>query len=210
MQSSAVILLLIPTAVYSFVLSSGAHSQLRAVKDISAFAGFDQQFVCSLAKGGIRSERRPSSVQMSASRDLVVVGAGYLGSMLVKEYKSKYPAARVIAETRLAIHANIVRSHCHLIFCSNTAQIRSTSKHTELKQIGAEPRTREQRPAGEKVDNVVFCAPPGGNDDYVGEVQVVPFQAPKQLHISLSAPGPGRRVSFALLISFHSAAGISG
>ncbi|EKX53168.1 hypothetical protein GUITHDRAFT_64569 [Guillardia theta CCMP2712] len=82
---------------------------------------------------------------MSHQRDLLVVGAGTLGSLLIQQHKEKFPEARVVAETR------------------------TDAKHEALKSLGAEARTVSQA-GDEKFANVVFCAAPGGNDNYAAEV----------------------------------------
>jgi len=83
---------------------------------------------------------------MSDKRDLLVVGAGVLGGLLVKQHKEKFPEAKIVAETR------------------------TEAKHAVLRELGADPRTADQSKGAEKATNVVFCVPPGKQDDYAGEL----------------------------------------
>lgn len=80
--------------------------------------------------------------------DLWVVGAGTLGELVCKSYKSQNPSAVVIAETA------------------------TPSRHEQLRSYGVEPRLRSERTEKEAklAKNVVICIPPSANKDYVGEV----------------------------------------
>jgi len=62
---------------------------------------------------------------------------------------------------------------CYVSFlkCGSTVS-RSKNRHDELRADGAEPRTLEEAAlSAEKHPNVVFCAAPGGNDDYPAAVR---------------------------------------
>jgi len=79
---------------------------------------------------------------------LLIVGAGTLGSLIVKQHRAAFPTARIVAETR------------------------STTRHDALRADGAETRTSEEAAlSAETMANVVFCVAPGGNDDYVANVR---------------------------------------
>ena len=86
-----------------------------------------------------------TSLRAANDRDLLVIGAGVLGGMLIEQHKAMYPDATIIAETR------------------------TTDKHSALKAKGATCRTVDDPPI-EAQPNVVFCAAPGANPDYPGEV----------------------------------------
>lgn len=81
----------------------------------------------------------------AGANDLLVIGAGTLGAMLIEQHKERYPEATVIAETR------------------------TTAKHADLQAKGAVCRTIEDEAIAAQ-PNVVFCAAPGANADYPGEV----------------------------------------
>ena len=101
------VLFLVPGAVYSFLLTPKD-------KDISTLWRSCRGSSCPFSKSGPTLERRAAadSYQMSASNDLLIVGAGYLGRMLIKEYKSIFPGARVIAETRFVLKPSFTQNDC--------------------------------------------------------------------------------------------------
>ncbi len=91
--------LLAPIFAGAFVLTG--NPQIKTdLKDKIGIPRFNQANICRNSKEGHRLGTRPCSASMSSSSDLLVVGAGYLGGMLVSEYKSIFPTARIIAETR--------------------------------------------------------------------------------------------------------------
>ena len=51
----------------------------------------------------------PAKMCASGDRDLLIVGAGTLGSLLVKQHRAEFPTARIVAETR---------SLSHLLLCA--------------------------------------------------------------------------------------------
>jgi hypothetical protein len=85
-------------------------------------------------------------IRASSDRDLMVIGAGVLGGLLIEQHKERFAEATVIAETI------------------------STDKHEALQAKGAICRTRDDPPI-DPMPNVVFCAAPGKNPDYPGEVK---------------------------------------
>ncbi|CAM9174545.1 unnamed protein product [Discosporangium mesarthrocarpum] len=91
--------------------------------------------------------RRIFQAAMSVKQDdLYIVGAGYLGTLIGKQWREKFPSATIYAETR------------------------TTSKHDVLRAEGVTPILRHLRKEGQRCTNVVFCASPSGNEDYSGEV----------------------------------------
>ncbi|CAM9487033.1 unnamed protein product [Choristocarpus tenellus] len=100
-------------------------------------------------RGGALAEslgQSGSQLGMSGSNDLYIVGAGYLGKLIGKQWREKFPSATIYAETR------------------------STTKHEALRNSGLSPTLRGSREEGKRFANVVFCAAPSGNDNYSGEV----------------------------------------
>ena len=85
-------------------------------------------------------------LRASSDRDLMVIGAGVLGGLLIEQHKERFAEAAVFAETI------------------------STDKHAALQAKGAICRTRDDPPI-DPMPNVVFCAAPGKNPDYPGEVK---------------------------------------
>uniref|UniRef100_A0A7S1N238 NAD(P)-binding domain-containing protein n=1 Tax=Eutreptiella gymnastica TaxID=73025 RepID=A0A7S1N238_9EUGL len=77
--------------------------------------------------------------------ELLVVGCGVLGRLIAQKWKEVHGSnARVVGETR------------------------SDASHAELLALGIEPQIKGE--GGERTySNVVFCAPPTGNDDYPQE-----------------------------------------
>jgi len=65
---------------------------------------------------------------------------------VAEQYLAKFPGSNVVAETR------------------------SDTRHESLRALGVNPRTRDS-PDAPKATNVVFCAAPGGNEDYPAEVR---------------------------------------
>ena len=51
----------------------------------------------------------PTKMCAAGDRDLLIVGAGTLGSLLVKQHRAAFPTARIVAETR---------SRSHLLLCA--------------------------------------------------------------------------------------------
>jgi prephenate dehydrogenase len=85
-------------------------------------------------------------LRASSDRDVLVIGAGVLGGLLVEQHKERFAEAAVIAETI------------------------TTDKHAALQAKGAVCRTKDDPPI-DPMPNVVFCAAPGKNPDYPGEVK---------------------------------------
>mmetsp|Transcript_40925 Transcript_40925/g.49667 ORF Transcript_40925/g.49667 Transcript_40925/m.49667 type:complete len:370 (+) Transcript_40925:234-1343(+) len=82
----------------------------------------------------------------ASSNNLLIVGPGVLGSLVGQQWLKLFPDAVV------------------------TGQTNTTTRHSELKDLGIVPRTKEE--AGEeRFPYVIFCAPPSGSTDYVGEVR---------------------------------------
>jgi hypothetical protein len=90
------LLVIAPIFTSAFVLTPNSQSK-GVLKDFTGIHGFNPASICHNSK---ESRRSPTRTSMSSSSDLLIVGAGYLGGMLVSEYKSIFPTARVIAETR--------------------------------------------------------------------------------------------------------------
>eukprot|EP00271_Cylindrocystis_brebissonii_P000828 TRINITY_DN11011_c0_g1_i1.p1 TRINITY_DN11011_c0_g1~~TRINITY_DN11011_c0_g1_i1.p1 ORF type:complete len:364 (-),score=45.21 TRINITY_DN11011_c0_g1_i1:659-1750(-) len=93
-----------------------------------------------------------SSVPLEIGTDLLIVGPGVLGKLVAKSWRQAFPDAHVVGQTR------------------------TNTRHEELKALGITPAMRDDATAGEGNDKssfpfVIFCAPPYGNDDYVGEVR---------------------------------------
>lgn len=49
-------------------------------------------------------------------------------------------------------------------------QTKTTNNHDALKSLGIVPALKDEQ-ATKKYSYVVFCAPPYGNDDYIGEIR---------------------------------------
>lgn len=90
--------------------------------------------------------RGGATMRASSDRDVLVIGAGVLGGLLVEQHKERFAEAAVIAETI------------------------TTDKHPALQAKGAVCRTKDDPPI-DPMPNVVFCAAPGKNPDYPGEVK---------------------------------------
>ena len=75
--------------------------------------------------------------------DLLVIGAGVLGMLVARRWKTLHPSANVTLKFRSV----------------------NTTRNAEMEKEGFKIITKE---GGEKLVNpfVVFCAPPTGNDDY--------------------------------------------
>lgn len=81
--------------------------------------------------------------------DIWVVGAGTLGMLAIKEWKEKFPASNIVAETR------------------------SDTRHAELLSMGVIPKLRSDRTDDNRMTAryVLISLPPSSNkEDYVGEV----------------------------------------
>jgi len=81
--------------------------------------------------------------------DLLIVGAGYLGEIIGTLWLKSGDSKRVFAETR------------------------SNRKHNVLSGKGMQPLLRAERNQHpfNQWHNIVFCASPSGNDNYVGELE---------------------------------------
>jgi hypothetical protein len=81
--------------------------------------------------------------------DIWIVGAGTLGMMAVKEWKTMFPESNIVAETR------------------------SDSRHAELISMGVTPRLRSERCEADDMTAryLLISLPPSSNkEDYVGEI----------------------------------------
>lgn len=78
------------------------------------------------------------------NHSLLVIGAGDLGLRVARAWRERFPTARIVAETL------------------------SPSRHSLLREAGAEPRLRSDAPPGH-FDRVAFCVPP--SDDYAAEAE---------------------------------------
>ena len=78
-----------------------------------------------------------------ARDELLIVGAGALGQAVAQQWRAALgPGARVVGETR------------------------TTATHDALRALGIVPQVRGSD-GGCQYSNVLFCAPPSGNDDYL-------------------------------------------
>ncbi|KAJ1461273.1 hypothetical protein M885DRAFT_507162 [Pelagophyceae sp. CCMP2097] len=95
---------------------------------------------------GLAAPRRLASLQAqkggASSDELLIVGCGYLGVRVASRWTAAY--GKVVGETR------------------------STKLHADIAAAGASPRLRDQRD-GAKYPYVLFCAPPGANQDEYAE-----------------------------------------
>ncbi|BDA51136.1 hypothetical protein COCOBI_18-0110 [Coccomyxa sp. Obi] len=82
----------------------------------------------------------------TASKDLLIVGPGVLGSYLGKLWLERFPSAKVVGQTN------------------------SDASHDRLRSLNIQPRTKDEA-GSEKFPFVVFSAPPSGSTDYVAEVK---------------------------------------
>eukprot|EP00850_Spirogloea_muscicola_P002785 SM000011S18963 [mRNA] locus=s11:167333:169836:+ [translate_table: standard] len=84
----------------------------------------------------------------AGGKDLLVVGAGVLGSLVAQLWLQSHPESRVVGQTR------------------------TMSRHDELRALGVLPVVEEglaARPIA--FPSAIFCAPPSGSDDYPAEVR---------------------------------------
>lgn len=90
------------------------------------------------------------------SRDLLVVGPGILGTLVAQSWISTLEEEEAGASVERVF-----------------GMTRTEAKHEELRRLGVVPllRTDPLLNDGQKFPFVIFCAPPYGNDDYVGEVR---------------------------------------
>ncbi|GAB5360370.1 hypothetical protein AAMO2058_000621700 [Amorphochlora amoebiformis] len=83
-------------------------------------------------------------------KDILVIGCGTLGERVARAWKTSYPDAKVVGETK------------------------GDSRHTSFQQHGITPRLADSKEAlsgEEKFPYVVFSAPPSASSDYVGAVK---------------------------------------
>jgi threonine dehydrogenase-like Zn-dependent dehydrogenase len=80
--------------------------------------------------------------------DLWIVGAGTLGSLAARQWKQRYPEAKIVAETS------------------------SESRHAEYSSMGVTPRLRKDRSENDEftAKNVLICVPPSGATEYDEEL----------------------------------------
>ncbi|GBG83444.1 hypothetical protein CBR_g37156 [Chara braunii] len=79
--------------------------------------------------------------------DLLIVGAGTLGSLVGQLWQKSFPHSRVVGQTN------------------------TTNSHDRLRSMGIEPVTKAEAKADEKFPFIIFCAPPSQSEDYVAEVR---------------------------------------
>ncbi|KAJ7538561.1 hypothetical protein O6H91_11G054300 [Diphasiastrum complanatum] len=84
---------------------------------------------------------------LMAEKDLLVVGAGALGSLLAQSWLKTNPGCKVVGVTN------------------------TTKRHEELRGLGILP-TLKQTESIEQFPYVIFCAPPSGSDDYPAELRL--------------------------------------
>lgn len=139
------------------------------------------------------------AIHQHMSSDMLIVGCGVLGTPLGKSWLSEHDC-KVIGETNTdSGHPRCEDKHSgceHL--CSAADRLRTLIRHGEctscsacshvhvhirslnchlvthvmcrLQALGIQPQLRSKRQEDCQFDNVVFCAPPSGSEDYVGEV----------------------------------------
>eukprot|EP00741_Cyanophora_paradoxa_P004912 tig00000849_g4766.t1 len=94
-----------------------------------------------------------ASAASPSSEDILIVGAGVLGSRVGRIWAQRHASASVAAETR------------------------TTKSHSALSELGLKPRARESlsaEDAAKRFPYVIFCAPPSmapEGEDYVKEAQ---------------------------------------
>eukprot|EP00178_Gracilaria_changii_P008288 TRINITY_DN253_c0_g1_i3.p1 TRINITY_DN253_c0_g1~~TRINITY_DN253_c0_g1_i3.p1 ORF type:complete len:239 (+),score=26.40 TRINITY_DN253_c0_g1_i3:359-1075(+) len=92
------------------------------------------------------SSLTPHTPRMSASEhDLLVVGAGHLGSRIARQWRQLHPYATIVAETK------------------------TQASHTALRDMGVTPVLAASSSGA--FPNVAFCVPPRGDPAYSGIVQ---------------------------------------
>jgi hypothetical protein len=87
----------------------------------------------------------------TAANDLLVVGAGVLGSLIGTNWLQQKQHER----------------------CKVVGQTNTCNRHEELRTLGIVPVTRNQQDGDDKFPFVVFSAPPSGSEDYVAEISYV-------------------------------------
>ncbi|CAI7796772.1 unnamed protein product [Closterium sp. NIES-54] len=82
-------------------------------------------------------------------KTLLIVGAGTLGSLVAQQWQQRFPGAKVYGQTR------------------------SDTRHEQLRSMGVFPILRDVSDDAITggVPFVIFCAPPGGSQDYEGDVR---------------------------------------
>eukprot|EP00968_Pinguiococcus_pyrenoidosus_P027645 scaffold7392_cov286-Pinguiococcus_pyrenoidosus.AAC.20 len=91
----------------------------------------------------------------AASADLIIVGAGVLGRRVAKMWQDVHDGEAVVYAVTRTLDAE---------------------RKAELESLGCRPVTQQELQDKSYLhngaySNVVFCAPPSGNDDYAGAVQ---------------------------------------
>eukprot|EP00898_Chlorokybus_atmophyticus_P001899 jgi/Chlat1/270/Chrsp1S03156 len=90
---------------------------------------------------------KAATAKQTTADDLLIVGPGVLGTMIAKLWLAGFPHARVIGQTN------------------------TENSHERLRALGVIPRMKTAAEGSERFPYVVFCAPPSGSTDYVGEVR---------------------------------------
>ncbi|CAA0834800.1 NAD(P)-binding Rossmann-fold superfamily protein [Striga hermonthica] len=100
----------------------------------------------SSTTGTANDEVEASSKGVVGVDDLLIVGPGVLGRIVAQQWKKEHPRSQIYGQTLTIDH------------------------HDELKETGIVPFLKGTQVA-HKFPNVIFCAPPSRNPDYLGEVR---------------------------------------
>lgn len=109
-----------------------------------------------VSPGSKRYSTRPShssAVRMS-SNDLLVVGAGHLGTRIAKRWRQLHPSASIVGETK------------------------TETSHAELRDAGITPALAGT--TNHSFSNVVFCVPPRGDPNYKNIVEAATKRASRR------------------------------
>eukprot|EP00244_Chara_vulgaris_P001755 TRINITY_DN1286_c0_g1_i3.p1 TRINITY_DN1286_c0_g1~~TRINITY_DN1286_c0_g1_i3.p1 ORF type:complete len:415 (+),score=67.58 TRINITY_DN1286_c0_g1_i3:209-1453(+) len=96
--------------------------------------------------GHSRAAGAGESEAACTENDLLIVGAGTLGSLVGQLWQKSFPDSRVVGQTN------------------------TTNSHDRLRSIGIEPVTKAEAKADQKFPFIIFCAPPSQSEDYAAEV----------------------------------------
>lgn len=130
------------------------------LKSASRFASLQQQqltcwklrdvtAVDASAVSGSYRAAQGNETSSTAANDLLVVGAGVLGSLIGTNWLQQKQHER----------------------CKVVGQTNTCNRHEELRTLGIVPVTRNQQDGDDKFPFVVFSAPPSGSEDYVAEIR---------------------------------------
>jgi hypothetical protein len=132
------------------------------LKSASRFASLQQQqltcwklrdvtAVDTFPVSGSYRAAQGNETSSTAANDLLVVGAGVLGSLIGTNWLQQKQHER----------------------CKVVGQTNTCNRHEELRTLGIVPVTRNQQDGDDKFPFVVFSAPPSGSEDYVAEIRYV-------------------------------------